>query len=347
MATSPVDPEDIMLPPSPPELADPSAAESNLQLPAQDHERYESNTDAPIPPFPRFSNLQTSPRNHSSLPKTHLRSKSLADPVSAPSMIRAHSSPGLDSRGRYVFSGSQGGSPNSPGLQMRRPSPLRVSVDGTALQTSNESSIRISTSIPEQPELLETPSSSPRMQIGTRSVSPSWSPVPHHTVPRVARRRPSSPLYPSATSNPAGQGAISSHPPSHPPPLIISAKFNEPYPNYSFSSGSSMPSTPSSIRSRSPSISSLETIPDIPDAEVAAIEADQIAKLKAAADKADAAAANMPNDMKRRSAIDMPGSTSPFGTSRFGTRGSDKRKRWSVCGAEARQDLDLETIWED
>lgn len=26
---------------------------------------------------------------------------------------------------------------------------------------------------------------------------------------------------------------------------------------------------------------------------------------------------------------------------------SDKRKRWSVCGAERRGDLDLETIWED
>ena len=25
----------------------------------------------------------------------------------------------------------------------------------------------------------------------------------------------------------------------------------------------------------------------------------------------------------------------------------DKRKRWSVCGAESRRDLDLETIWED
>jgi hypothetical protein len=29
----------------------------------------------------------------------------------------------------------------------------------------------------------------------------------------------------------------------------------------------------------------------------------------------------------------------------FGSR--DKRKRWSVCGAERRGDLDLETIWED
>jgi hypothetical protein len=29
----------------------------------------------------------------------------------------------------------------------------------------------------------------------------------------------------------------------------------------------------------------------------------------------------------------------------FGAR--DKRKRWSVCGAEKRGDLNLETIWED
>lgn len=29
----------------------------------------------------------------------------------------------------------------------------------------------------------------------------------------------------------------------------------------------------------------------------------------------------------------------------YGSR--DKRKRWSVCGAERRGDLDLETIWED
>ena len=27
--------------------------------------------------------------------------------------------------------------------------------------------------------------------------------------------------------------------------------------------------------------------------------------------------------------------------------GTDKRKRWSVCGAEKRGDLELETIWEE
>lgn len=98
-----------------------------------------------------------------------------------------------------------------------------------------------------------------------------------------------------------------------------------------------MPSTPISMRSRSPSISSLETIPDSPDAEEAALEAEKIAQLKAAADAEDG------GEPKGRSSLDAPvrGRT----LSGFGTR--DKRKRWSVCGAERRGDLDLETIWED
>lgn len=93
------------------------------------------------------------------------------------------------------------------------------------------------------------------------------------------------------------------------------------------------------MRSRSPSISSLETIPDTPDAEEAAVEADKdrIAQLKAAADAEDG------GESKGRSSLDMPArGRTMMG---FGTR--DKRKRWSVCGAERRGDLDLETIWED
>ena len=107
-----------------------------------------------------------------------------------------------------------------------------------------------------------------------------------------------------------------------------------------------MPSTPTSLRSRSPSISSLETIPDIPDAEAEALEEERIAELKAAADAADAAS----TASRRRGAADISTPT-PFGTVRGGASAyaprSDKRKRWSVCGAERRQDLDLETIWED
>jgi hypothetical protein len=110
--------------------------------------------------------------------------------------------------------------------------------------------------------------------------------------------------------------------------------------NYGYSTAypsSSIPSTPTSARSRSPSISSLETIPDSPDAEEAALEAERIAQLKAAADAAEG------GENKGRGSLDVPirGRT----LSGFGSR--DKRKRWSVCGAERRQDLDLETIWED
>ena len=85
------------------------------------------------------------------------------------------------------------------------------------------------------------------------------------------------------------------------------------------------------MRSRSPSISSLETIPDSPDAER---EAENIAMLKAAADRED----QSEEGIRRRAGSDL------------GVRGAargDKRKRWSVCGAERRGDLDLETIWED
>ncbi|KAJ9665250.1 hypothetical protein H2201_004541, partial [Coniosporium apollinis] len=90
-------------------------------------------------------------------------------------------------------------------------------------------------------------------------------------------------------------------------------------------------------RSRSPSISSLETIPDSPDAEEAALEADKLAKLDAAAKAAEG------GGEVRRSSLDVPGERRPG----FGFGGRDKRKRWSVCGAERRGDLDLETIWED
>lgn len=90
-----------------------------------------------------------------------------------------------------------------------------------------------------------------------------------------------------------------------------------------------MPSTPTSFRSRSPSISSLETIPDSPDAEE---EAEKIAKLKAAADRED----QSEEGLRRGLAVEIGG--------RGGNR--DNRKRWSVCGAERRGDLSLETIWE-
>jgi hypothetical protein len=91
-----------------------------------------------------------------------------------------------------------------------------------------------------------------------------------------------------------------------------------------------MPSTPTSLRSRSPSISSLETIPDTPDAEVEAIETEKLERLRRVSEGG--------SDSLRRPSLDT-------GRAGFGNR--DKRKRWSVCGAEKRSDLNLETIWED
>jgi hypothetical protein len=75
----------------------------------------------------------------------------------------------------------------------------------------------------------------------------------------------------------------------------------------------------------------LETIADSPDAEEEAIENEKLDRLRRAADASDSF---------RRSSLD--GGRGPQGFGR-----SDKRKRWSVCGAEKRSDLNLETIWED
>jgi hypothetical protein len=94
------------------------------------------------------------------------------------------------------------------------------------------------------------------------------------------------------------------------------------------------------MRSRSPSISSLETIPDSPDAEEAALEDERIAKLRAAAEGSDGEDSS--GDSKGKSSLDVPLRGRTLG---MGSR--DKRKRWSVCGAERRGDIDLETIWED
>ncbi|EGE81084.1 hypothetical protein RJZ56_006662 [Blastomyces dermatitidis] len=355
MSSTLLAPEDIMLPPSPPEYADEYAEEpsancsfappstfkttetatnvhSGATITTSSTKTKTTGTPLTIPPT-----LNLTPKPYSSLGRTHLRSRSLASP-GAPSMARAHSSPGPDSRGRYTFTAHTGGSSSPHDSTTGRQSPLRSSVEDGLYQSI--STLNISETIVEHPELQATPRSR-RIQFDVSPASP-LSPGTLNTLPRTARRRPSSPLYPGNSSPISAQAS----------PIVFPSKFNESYPSYSYSSTSSMPSTPSSIRSRSPSISSLETIPDIPDAEAAAIEADQIARLKAAADRADEAAASKDFN-RRRSAIDVSGSSSPLGNPRFGGLGSyggcraDKRKRWSVCGAEGRQDLDLETIWED
>lgn len=271
------------------------------------------------------STLPLRPRNRSPLAKAHLRSWSSAASVTAPQMTRAHSSPGLETTGRIPLSLSA--RPSSPlSLPGRRRSPLRRSSDEPYL--SFEGQVDIGETISENSELDLTPRAV--VEGDAAPVSPA-SPV-HHTFPRV-RRRPSSPLHQFS------QPIIRPHTPisvlrtSTSSPSLSAAQFNEPYPsNYSFGSPS-IPSTPSSFRSRSPSISSLETIPDSPDAE---LEAENIAKLKAAVDSE--------NDSEGEDVVRKRGS---FDTMGRGGVMRDKRKRWSVCGAERRSDLDLETIWED
>lgn len=70
------------------------------------------------------------------------------------------------------------------------------------------------------------------------------------------------------------------------------------------------------------------------------MEAERIAQLKAAADAVDRAEGTEP---KGRASLDVPSRGRTL--SGFGSR--DKRKRWSVCGAERRGDIDLETVWEE
>ncbi|KAL4928489.1 uncharacterized protein BDV17DRAFT_97838 [Aspergillus undulatus] len=285
-----------------------------------------STPPAPTPTRPPFT-------------RSHIRSRSLADGPDVPVMIRAHSSPGLDSRGRYIFVHGRGADANATSPADKAPKrylPLQLST-ADSFEPSPSLSPRmlhrknISETISEHAE-LDTSGSSTSMSHS--EFNPS-SPVSSHATLRISRRRPSSPLHvPQTPSSPSSS--------AHSSPLMLSSRYNEAFPSYSASSASSMPSTPTSLRSRSPSISSLETIPDIPDAEAAALESDRIAALKAAADRADDAdAAN--NMSRRRGVSDMSGPSSLSNA----RAGGGYRKRWSVCGAERRQDLDLETIWED
>ncbi|KAH1545676.1 hypothetical protein KXX57_004408 [Aspergillus fumigatus] len=285
----------------------------------------------PDPPVP--------PPSRSTFPRAHYRSRSLAEVSGVLPMTRAHSSPGLDSKGRYIFVNGREAPLTQNDNTPRRFLPLQIpSRDSLEARMAP---LNISETISEHAELGTTMKSPPHGEPFTTS------PVTSHNL-RVGRRRPSSPLhFPSATSITQPTSSPSS---IHSSPVVLGSKFNEAFPGYSTSSTSSVPSTPTSLRSRSPSISSLETIPDIPDAEDAAIEADRIAALKAAADRADEAEAAA-NGTRRRGTSDALSPAGSSGSLRggLGVYGAriDKRKRWSVCGAERRQDLDLETIWED
>lgn len=145
--------------------------------------------------------------------------------------------------------------------------------------------------------------------------------------------RTSSPLR--TTAPPIVSSTVSL--PSTPSSVATSPSYSYSFPAYY---SSSIPSTPTSIRSRSPSISSLETIPDSPDAEEAALEDERANKLKSVTEESDGE--DLAGDGRARSSLDVPVRGRTLG---LGSR--DKRKRWSVCGAERRGDIDLETIWED
>ncbi|KAL1964163.1 hypothetical protein VTN77DRAFT_7251 [Rasamsonia byssochlamydoides] len=333
MVDSPLPPEQIRLPPSPTDPEPLTHGHSSGEV-----ARSKLLGDAtPIPPL--SPNFLAPPRNRSPLSRIHTRSRSLAGPIPQ-SMTRAHSSPGLDSRGRYIFP-SYVGRPSSPmDRSIRRNSPLRTAED---TKIPSLASLNISETISEHAE-LENAHGADSIDSELQATSPPLPPSMHHTFPRSTRRQPVSPLYTnfsSIISNPT-----SSPTSSHSSPVIMATRFNEPFPGVSGSSASSIPSTPTSLRSRSPSISSLETIPDIPDAEAAAVEADRIAQLKQAADNAEAGAGANADSTRRRSNFDSSSPGGMRGSIGYGTR-ADKRKRWSVCGAERRQDFDLETIWED
>lgn len=267
-------------------------------------------------------------RTSSPFSRGHTRAVSTHSAL-APPMIRAQSSPGFNTLAGSLLPPQRPISPRgSPSRRSRRSTDEPFP---TFSQHRNSISSLTDLSIPENEE------APPPIE---RSNSPSIGATILHSY--SGARRSESPLRVSSIY----ASSVSSSPLAASPSYqttrfadTMTSSYNYSYSSYA---SSSMPSTPTSLRSRSPSISSLETIEDIPDAEEAAIEAHRIAQLKVDADEADLDEAAL--ELKRRNALDALGqrgrSLMPFGS-------RDKRKRWSVCGAERRGDFDLETIQED
>lgn len=270
---------------------------------------------SPSSPSWNAAALPYRPRTTSPLSGYHTRSKSAAT-LAPPPMGRAQSMPGVNGLGQLLIP-----RPESPRGSPNRQRTMRKPVDEVYPPAS-----------PTRFSVL------PERQLSERNSSPNLA----IATPLVRQRRPSSPLRhyaSSSTSSLPGSLTLSSvtSSPTQRPFDSISEKDGYTYVSAYPPPSSSVPSTPISVRSRSPSISSLETIPDSPDAEEAALEADRIAQLKVDADAEDG------SDTKGRNSLDGP--VRGRGSNSQGTR--DKRKRWSVCGAERRADFDLETIWED
>ncbi|KAI9171323.1 hypothetical protein HJFPF1_00805 [Paramyrothecium foliicola] len=294
----------------------PSFSHSDFELLRKPLTVRRSTEPTPSPTSPSWTTTPTipyRPRTTSPLAGSHSRSRSTAS--LPPAMSRTQSMPGVSGSGHILYL------PHArPASPLGSPSRVRV-----PRKPADEA---FPPSSPVRSSVLE-----PERRHQERSTSPSLG-LPVNASNRL--RRPSSPLR--NISHPAA--GLYSAPPSTPSSISSSPSYRG-YDTLSSSytgTLSSVPSTPTSTRSRSPSISSLETIPDSPDAEEAALEAERMAQLKAAADAADGDSA----EPKGRSSLDMP---SRGRTMAFGSR--DKRKRWSVCGAERRGDIDLETIWED
>ena len=328
MQHSQMRPEDVQLPPSPPFEGKEDALEirpAKFLLPDRPETPRRATSPGAIPTITTsIPSLLPPPHARPRSPGAkHLRSTSSSSIGSQP-LERAHSSPGVDSTGRYMSPslGSASRRPASPlGHYGRRRSPLRTGTDDSYPGSPSWSNLSLEPNIPEHSELDLGPDQ------WSAQPSPSYA---SNTFPRL-RRRPASPLHASASAPTLFTRAISPASGSTSPSLAAQRYANEPYPGYSFSSASSMPSTPTSLRSRSPSISSLETIEDTPEAEEAAIlEAEEMAKLRA--EESDGTA-----ELRRRGSLDARGG---------GLRSNKERKRWSVCGAERRADFSLEPIEE-
>ncbi|KAJ2999070.1 hypothetical protein NUW58_g116 [Xylaria curta] len=274
-------------------------------------------TEPPSPSSPLFpaAPLPYKPRTASPLSGLHTRSKSTAS-LPPLSMGRTRSMPGVDGTGRILYPPQL--RPTSPSASPSRHRAPRKPVDEAYPPPSP-----VRSSVLDNDRRHAERSSSPTPSLTSASTLPSY-------------KRASSPLRYSAYSSPTASFTFPGPPASGTASPSFRSESSATGYNFAYYPSSSIPSTPSSMRSRSPSISSLETIPDTPDAEEAALEAERIAQLKAAADAADG------GDAKGRTSLDAPVRGRTLGV---GSR--DKRKRWSVCGAERRGDLDLETIWED